>query len=401
MRLATANTFDASIATLQRRQQQLQTSQQQLITGKKVNQASDDPTSAARAERALSAIGKIDANQRALEASRNGLTLSEGALGDANEMLQQIRESMVAAGNASYSDAERVGLSNKLAGLRTQMLSIANRPDGAGSYLFAGQGSGSAPFLDQAGGVAFEGVPGVISTGSGESFALTVDGRQAWEQARSGNGSFVTSPDPSAVAPPQGWIDAGHVTNPALLTGNPYEIQISGTAPAAQSWTITNPASGASATGAYRSGKSIEFEGMAVAVSSEPVDGDKFTITPSTNNLKVFDVLDGLIAQLRTPNRSGAAITQSNISGLRDVDAVMGALQSVRSQIGEGLNNLDGSETRMAALKQYSQSEKSAAEDLDMVNGISNFQNQQTGYDTALKTYAMVQRLSLFQYINV
>jgi flagellar hook-associated protein 3 FlgL len=35
-----------------------------------------------------------------------------------------------------------------------------------------------------------------------------------------------------------------------------------------------------------------------------------------------------------------------------------------------------------------------------MVQGISDFQNQQTGYDTALKTYAMVQRMSLFQYIQ-
>ena len=401
MRLATANTFDASIATLQRRQQQLQTVQQQLTSGKKVSQASDDPTGAARAERAQTAIGKIDANQRALEASRNGMTLSEGALGDANEMLQQVREAMVAAGNASYSDSERAGLANKIAGLRAQMLSIANRPDGAGGYLFAGQGSGAAPFLDQAGGVSFDGVSGTISTGSVESFPLTVDGRQSWEQARSGNGSFVTGPDPSAATPPKGWIDAGRVTDPSLLTGNPYELRITGTAPAAQSWTITNTTSGASATGAYQSGKSINFEGMAVAVSSAPVDGDKFTIQPATNNLKVFDVLDGLVNQLRTPNRSGAAITQSNISGLRDLDAVMGNLQSVRSQIGEGLNNLDGSESRMAALKQYSQSEKSAAEDLDMVNGISNFQNQQTGYDTALKTYAMVQRLSLFQYINV
>ena len=40
------------------------------------------------------------------------------------------------------------------------------------------------------------------------------------------------------------------------------------------------------------------------------------------------------------------------------------------------------------------------AEDLDMVEAISKFQSQQTGYDTALKSYAMVQKLSLFQYIQ-
>jgi len=132
MRLSTSNLFDASIANLQRRQQQMQDSQAQLTSGKRIATASDDPTGAARAERALAAIGRVDANQRALEASRNGMTLSEAALGDANEILQQVRETMIAAGNASYSDAERAGLANKIAGLRDQLRSaeIVETADG-------------------------------------------------------------------------------------------------------------------------------------------------------------------------------------------------------------------------------------------------------------------------------
>lgn len=35
-----------------------------------------------------------------------------------------------------------------------------------------------------------------------------------------------------------------------------------------------------------------------------------------------------------------------------------------------------------------------------MVKAISEFQNQQSGYDAALKSYASVQRMSLFQYLN-
>src|SRR5437868_12201703 len=127
MRLATANLFDASIANLQRRQATMQNQQEQLTSGKRIALASDDPTGAARAERALASIGRVEANQRALEASRNSMTLAESALGDANELLQQARETMVAAGNASYSDAERNGLANKLQGIRDQLLTIANR----------------------------------------------------------------------------------------------------------------------------------------------------------------------------------------------------------------------------------------------------------------------------------
>lgn len=403
MRLSTANLFDASIANLQRRQNALQEQQQQLTSGKRVALASDDPTGAARAERALASIGRVEANQRALEASRNSMTLAESALGDANELLQQARETMIAAGNASYSDAERMGLANKLQGLRDQLLTIANRPDGAGGYLFSGQGSASPPFLDQATGVAYVGVDGSIQTGNLDNFQLTVDGRAAWEQARSGNGSFVTEANPNSLDPAQaakGWIDAGRVTNPPLLTGQNYRIDISGVAPA-QSYAVTNVDTGAGvAAGAYKAGQSIEFDGLAVAISGAPADGDNFSIAPATNTLKVFDVMDRAINELKTPLRTGAQIAQSNTGRLRDIDAVMGNLQNARSQVGERLNNLDGTESRLAALKQYSTQEKSAAEDLDMVQGISDFQNQQTGYDTALKTYAMVQRMSLFQYIN-
>jgi flagellar hook-associated protein 3 FlgL len=374
-----------------------------LTSGKRVQMASDDPTGAARAERALASIGRVEANQRALEASRNSMTLAESALGDANELLQQARETMVSAGNASYSDAERQGLANKLQGLRDQLLAISNRSDGAGGYVFSGQGSANPPFLDQAGGVSYVGAPGTIQTGNMDSFQLSVDGRGAWEQARSGNGTFVTDAGPNSIDPTQpakGWIDSGRVTDPSLLTGQNYRVDITGAAPA-QTYTVTNTDTGAGvASGSYKSGQNIQFDGISVAISGAPSDGDNFSIAPATNSLKVFDVLDRAISELKTPLRNAAQIQQSNTGRLRDLDAVMGNLQNARSQVGEKLNNLDGTESRLAALKQYSTEEKSAAEDLDMVQGISDFQNQQTGYDTALKTYALVQRMSLFQYIS-
>jgi flagellar hook-associated protein 3 FlgL len=60
----------------------------------------------------------------------------------------------------------------------------------------------------------------------------------------------------------------------------------------------------------------------------------------------------------------------------------------------------DAVEGRIAATALAAQTERSNAEDLDMVQAISDFQGQQTGYDAALKTYSMVQRLSLFQYLQ-
>jgi flagellar hook-associated protein 3 FlgL len=414
MRLSTNNMFDTSIATLQRRQQEMQDAQQRLTSGKRVEKASDDPTGAARAERARTSLGQVDASQRALDASRNSMTLAESALGDGNELLQQIREALVAAGNASYSDPERQGLATKVQGLRDQLLSIANRTDGAGGYLFSGQGTSGTPFLDNpvqrdasgariGGGVGFEGISGNVTTGNLENYPLSVDGRQAWEQARSGNGTFETGPAPNALTgrPSTGYIDSGRVTDPAQITGDSYSIVVNGTAPA-QTYTVFNESQGhvPVASDNYAAGQTVKFDGMAMTVAGAPSDGDTFTVKPSTADLKLFEVLDRTIESLKTTGRTGPEITQANLVNLRDLDAVMGNLANVRSQVGEQMNNLDGSESRLQTLKVYNQAEQSAAEDLDMTQGISDFQNQQTGYDAALKTYSMVQRMSLFQYIN-
>jgi len=402
MRISTVNMFDASIANLQQRQESMSLAQQRLTSGKRVLQASDDPTGAARAERAMAAIGRVDANQRALEASRNGMTLSEAALGDATELLQQARETMLAAGNFSYTDAERQGLANKLKGLRSQLLGIANRPDGAGGFLFSGQGSANPPFVDQAGGVRFNGTPGSVQTGNFDNFPLTVDGSRTWEQARTGNGTFATEPLPNLTtgAAPKGWIDSGRVTDATKLTGHDYKVQITGDDPSA-TYDVVDTTLGASvASGPYLAGQGIVFDGIAVSLSGRVVDGDQFEIKHSTSDLKLFDVLDRAISELFTASRTNVEITQSNSGRLRDLDSLISNMQNVRSQVGEQLNNLDGTESRMAALKQYNQSERSSAEDLDMIAGISDFQNQQSGYDAALKTYATVQRMSLFDYIR-
>ena len=85
---------------------------------------------------------------------------------------------------------------------------------------------------------------------------------------------------------------------------------------------------------------------------------------------------------------------------MTEIDSVLGNVQAARSAVGESLNRMDGIESRIETLKLAAATEKSNAEDLDMTAAISNFQNNQTGYQAALQSYASVQKLSLFQYIN-
>jgi len=308
MRINTAQSFDAAISQLQRRQNAMIESQLQLTSGKRIQKASDDPASAARAERAMAAMTRSDANMRGLDVSRSMTMFTEAALGDAGELLQQAREVMVGAGNGSFSDADRESLADKLSGLRIDLLSVANRTDGAGRYLFGGQGSSTPPLVDGPNGVVYAGSIGQLQASAGEPATLSFDGDQAWLRA----------PDPA---------------NPGAT-------------------------------------------------------------------LSVFDVMDRLVRELGTAGRTGAEISQSVVNGLRDLDIVSGNLSSARARTGEALVRADGIETRLSQSKLDAQTERSKAEDLDMVAAISDFQSRQTGYDAALRTYAIVQRMSLMDYVK-
>lgn len=396
-RISTSSAYAAAIDNLQQRQQAMTESQQQLTSGKRVLVASDDPTAAARAERSRALSQREAATQRAVDASKNSMTLTEAALGDAGELVQQARTLMVQAGNASYTDKERQDIAGQLAQIRQQLLGVANRSDGAGGYVFSGQGVGQPPFIDRPGGVAYTGTGGFTQVASDEPLPLTLDGKKTWLSAQSGNGVFKTSSVNSKTA----WIDTGRVTDPSLLTDSNYEIQFSVSGGNTTYSILKDGVATGVVDAPYTAGKAIEIDGMAVGISGKPAQGDSFTMQKSQPDLSIFDTLDTAIYELKLPARTNAQINQTVLNAVRDMDASSNALQSARSMAGETLNRIEGVSSRVNDLQLFAETTRSNAEDLDMVKAISEFQNQQTGYQAAMQTYATVQKMSLFQYINV
>ena len=139
---------------------------------------------------------------------------------------------------------------------------------------------------------------------------------------------------------------------------------------------------------------------MTFSISGTPASGDTFTLRPSTADLSVFGALDRAAAALETKGRTGAQIAQSNAESLTAIDAVLANLQGARASAGQVLGRIDAEVDRLAGRKLAAQTERSNAEDADMVHTVSDFKNKQTGYDAALQSYAMVQRLSLFDYVG-
>ncbi len=398
MRVSTANRYEAAVDTLQQRQRDMAEAQTAMTNGKRINKLSDDPTGAARAERAYLSGQRIASEQRSVDASRSAMTLAEAALGQAGELMQTARETLVAAGNGSYSPSERQAQANALSNLRSQLLALANQGNGAGGFLFGGQGATTVPFLDTPAGVVPGAAGGQSLLSSTELMPSTVDGQAIWLSARSGNGVFTTAANPANTG--TGWIDAGTVSDPAAITGGSYEVEVVDNA-GVLSITVLN---GGSATAIdnqpYRAGQAITVDGMTLHLKGTPVVGDRFSITPSQPDLDVFAALDRSIAILKDPTTNSGQIAQAVNSGLRDMDAVMGHMQAARAEAGAMLNRLDALDGRNQDRALWAKTVQADAEDLDMLQAISNFQNQQTGYQAALQSYAMVQRMSLFDYVK-
>jgi flagellar hook-associated protein 3 FlgL len=394
-RISTSHAYDSALNNLMSRQDNLTQTQEQMTSGKRVIKASDDPTAAARAERARALEERTTASERAVDASSNAMTLTESALGDAGELLQQARELLVSAGDASYSDAERASKADAIKAIRQQLLSVANRPDGQGGYVFSGQGAGGAPFVDKPGGVAFQGVGGTVNVAADEPLPLTLDGGSVWLSANSGNGVFVTKNTNSGNA----WIDAGRVTSPDLITSSTYDIQFS-VAAGATTYSVLKDGNPVSTGNPFTSGQEISVDGMSFAISGAPANGDDFQTTPSTKTLSVFDALDNAVAQLSTPGQGGPKVQQAVQDSLRNIDQCNSQISSARSFAGTTLQRLDGVKGRLDATELSAQTSRSNAEDLDMVKALSSFNSQQTGYQAALQSYATIQKLSLFNYLN-
>jgi flagellar hook-associated protein 3 FlgL len=395
MRVATASRFESTVDTLQRRQATLSETQMQMSSGKRVNRPSDDPTAAARAERAYIAQQRIDSQQRSVDVSRNSMKLAESSLGQAGDLMQQVRETMVAAGDATYGPTERAALATQLKQLRGQLLGLANQGDGAGGFTFGGQGTTSAPFLDGIGGVTFAGTGGQAQLSATEQMPTTVDGESIWLAARSGNGVFVTAADPANTG--SAWIDAGGVSNPSALTASNYDITFTDTGGGVMTYDISP---GGIVGAPYVSGQAITVDGMSLKITGKPANGDHFTTTPSTPTLDPFKSLDHAISVLQNASSTRSQVSQVVSDGLRDVDSISSHLQAARSVAGAALSRLDSIDSRNQDKQLWAKSVQSDAEDLDMVKAVSDFQNQQTSYQAALQSYAMVQKMSLFDYLK-
>lgn len=412
LRMGSANAYDTALRAVTERQATLANLQENLTAGKRVLRASDDPTAAAQAERAITRLERIKTDQRALELQRNAISQAESTLSDVEDALQNFREMVASAGNASHSARERKSIAEQLAGYRDQIFALANRKDTNGMPLFSALGSALAPFVGPQGlptDYTFDGQPGQVAS-SEVAIPYSLDGDRAFMHLPQRDGVYNVSL--TNVAAPAHEIRTSGVTmtNPTLVNGSSYAITITGvdttsvpgtttvTYDIAETPNVSGPYSG-SASYANTPTANIAvtaIPGLSLSIKGAPAVGDVLTIDPKVS---VFSVLDDAIRDIGNATNTNAA-QQAVGQALNNIDIGMSQVASVRGQAGDLLNRADKISSNQDKRSIQVETDRSRAQDLDMIKGVSDFQNQQTGYQAALQSYAQVQKLSLFNFIS-
>ena len=302
MRISSSMFFQTGVNTINTQQAGLMKVYQQIGTGKRMLNPSDDPLAAAQT---INIAQSQSLNLRYTEnrqVAKNALGAEENTLTSVTSLMTSIKTRLVEAGNGVLSDADRATLSNVLSNSRENLLALANATDGNGQYLFSGHKGSQPPFIEDANGrISYQGDDGrrKIQVDQTRQLDGADTGKELFMQAAPGTRNYLTSSAPSNTG-------SASVGAPTIIKGdgeyigNAFEISITAVGTdlfysASRLDASGNPVPPASAPQPItdKTTSLNLFDQVQVKFSGTPAAGDTFKVEPSF--VKGSYGLDGLI----------------------------------------------------------------------------------------------------------
>ena len=408
MRISTSSIYSANLNLLNQQQAQLLHTQQQIATQRRILTPADDPIASARALE----ISQSDASNSQYATNRNAVqhsvSLSESVLQSVTNLLQDVRTVAVNAGSGALTNSDKQTFATDLSGRLEELVTLANSTDGVGNYLFSGFQGRTQPFASTSAGVQYQTDDGqrMIQVSGSRQLAASDSGADIFMRVKDGNGTFNV--EAAAANTGSGIVSLGATTNPALLTGNNYQVTFSVVA-GVTTYGVTNITPGAlvpvpiAAGTPYVSGQVISFDGLQFDITGAPASGDVFTVAPSTNE-SIFKTISNLITALRTPNSLGGAVaaaefTNSRNQALNSLDRGIDNVLTVRASLGTRLSELEALQSTGESIGEQYKQTLSQLQDLDFNKAISDLTQQKISLEAAQKSFLAVSELSLFNYM--
>ncbi|HEY4583707.1 MAG TPA: flagellar hook-associated protein FlgL [Lysobacter sp.] len=393
MRISTNGLYQQGLAALMARQTQLAKTQQEMATGSKLTRAADDPAAAAQAQTLDHALGQLDQYAKSAGLLQNRLQAQEGALTDATDYLNRVRELTVQANTSTLSPDDRKVIASEIRHLRASLLAVANRDDGNGRSLFAGQVDGVVPFADTAGVVAYNGDDGrnLIDVAPGMTVADADPGSDVFMRIRSGDGTLRGTA--GAANAGTGVLQTASVNDPSAWAGRTLTLEF--TSPT--EWRVLD-ANGEVANGTYAEGDTLKVAGVQARITGTPAAGDVFTLQ-SAPRQDIFATLEGLADALDAPAitaQQKTVLSNALGSALSDVARAQEHFTAIRATTGSRMASIDQSSDDRAETQLSLKATLSGLRDVDYAEASARFSLQLTAIEAAQKTMLRVQSLSLF-----
>ena len=401
-RISTFSFYQNSQRMMMDRQSALLDTQTQISSGKRINSPSDDPVGAAVSNSTRAALAQFDQIKSNQDRATYLLNLGESTLGQMVNVTQQVKQQLIAAGNGTYSNADRASIATSLQGMLSQLVGLANSSDGSGGYLFAGSSETTPPFSQSGNTVTYNGddTAQQLEVSSNHLQQVKQPGDDLFLKVRPGNGTFTTSG--AAGNTGSATIDPGTVSDPTLVTGSAYTISFSVSGGATTYQVVRASDNSVVSSGNYTAPTSITFDGEKVNINGTPANGDSFQVAPAAYQ-SIFDTVNSAIQLLQKPVVTPAdqAQLQTALSSVNaSTDQMLNHLTLKQAQYGSALNELDGYQSINDDRTLQYQTRLSSVEDLDVAQAASQLSQNQTTYQAAIQSYALISKLSLFNYLG-
>lgn len=400
MRISTSTIFDLGVQALQRNQANAVKTQQEISTGRRILTPADDPIASAQALQVSQADGvntQLGVNR---SQAQSQLQVSEASLKQVGDLIQSIRERVVAAGDGALSGSDLKSIAADVSAMYEELVGVGNATDGAGNYLFSGFQGSTLPFVRNAAGtVQFVGDDGqrLAQVGASRQVASNVSGADVFERIRTGNGTFTWAAAGANTG--SGIIGPGTVVNPALVTGHNYQITFTVAAGVTTYDVVdTTTATPVLTAQPYAApSTAIAFDGISVNIEGSPANGDGFSVSPSTSQ-SVFTTVQNLVAALN--GNGGTPLANSLGVGLTNLDQALNQVLGQRALIGSHLKEIDSLGSAGDDLGLQYKSQISKLQDVDYAKAISDLTLEQTNLEAARQSFLKITQTTLFDYLR-
>ena len=187
-RMSSAQMHQGSLNVIFDAQARLQKTQEALATGKKINEASDDPVASAQITAVRAELSRLEVMQKNVNTAYDELAMTEASLSSAEDLISRAREIAVQGSNSVLGPEDRAILATEIEAIGDQLLKLANTQSPMGDYIFAGHATDRPAFIDNAGNYEFQGDNGqrTLNIAAGVTVNVRTTGTDVFGEGETG-----------------------------------------------------------------------------------------------------------------------------------------------------------------------------------------------------------------------